>query len=223
MQKALNEKLHNNREFDYFAGTSEDTFMIYLTRDEIDKIADLELSDDTLKQVRDAFIVLCETALRVSDYKKVDFNIRSKGSQKLIYLNQTKTGDQVVIPLSTRLEKILLKYNYKLPVLSDQKINFNIKIIARSAGITEIINLEKTKYGKKYQIQKEKCSLVTCHTARRSAATNMFLAGIPAISIMKITGHKSEKSFMRYIRISAEENAVKLYDHPYYSGLKVAK
>jgi hypothetical protein len=35
----------------------------------------------------------------------------------------------------------------------------------------------------------------------------MFKAGIPSISIMKITGHKTETQFMKYIKVSKEENA----------------
>ena len=53
----------------------------------------------------------------------------------------------------------------------------------------------------------EKWEAVSSHTARRSAATNMFKAGIPSISIMKITGHKTETQFMKYIKVSKEENA----------------
>ena len=34
---------------------------------------------------------------------------------------------------------------------------------------------------------------------------------------MKITGHQTEKSFLRYIRISQEENANKLLDHPFFN------
>ena len=63
-------------------------------------------------------------------------------------------------------------------------------------------------------------SLVTAHTARRSCATNMFLAGVPTLSIMKITGHKSEKVFLKYIRITQEENALKLRDHSFYKTKK---
>jgi len=50
------------------------------------------------------------------------------------------------------------------------------------------------------------------------------LAGIPSISIMKITGHKTEAAFLRYIRISQEDNAMKLIEHPYFkqkSNLKI--
>jgi len=46
----------------------------------------------------------------------------------------------------------------------------------------------------------------------------MYLAGIPALSIMKITGHKTEKAFMRYIQMSQEDNANKLIDHPFFKN-----
>ena len=52
----------------------------------------------------------------------------------------------------------------------------------------------------------------------------MYLAGIPTLDIMKITGHKSERDFLNYIKVSKEQTADKLSTHPYFSGnLKVAK
>ena len=53
------------------------------------------------------------------------------------------------------------------------------------------------------------------HTARCSGATNMYLAGIPTIAIMKITGHRE---FMKYIKITEEQTALELMSHPYFSG-----
>ena len=41
----------------------------------------------------------------------------------------------------------------------------------------------------------------------------MYIAGIPTLSIMKITGHKTEKAFLKYIKISEEENAEILTKH----------
>lgn len=66
----------------------------------------------------------------------------------------------------------------------------------------------------------EKCKLVKTHTARRSGATNMYLAGIPTIAIMKITGNKTEKEFMKYIKITEEQTAMELMNHPYFAGQK---
>ena len=53
----------------------------------------------------------------------------------------------------------------------------------------------------------EKWQLVSTHTARRSFATNMYLMGVPSITIMRITGHKTEKAFMRYIKLDEEQHA----------------
>jgi integrase len=63
----------------------------------------------------------------------------------------------------------------------------------------------------------EKYNLITTHTARRSGATNMFLAGIPAQSIMKITGHTTESSFMKYLRISKDANATLIANNPFFN------
>ena len=60
---------------------------------------------------------------------------------------------------------------------------------------------------------KKKYQLLTTHTARRSFATNLYLSGFPSISIMKITGHTTEKSFMKYIKITPTENAKLLQLH----------
>jgi integrase len=54
---------------------------------------------------------------------------------------------------------------------------------------------------------------VSSHTARRSFATNYFLQGFPTIHLMKITGHKSEKNFLKYIRVSKLDSAKQLSAH----------
>ncbi len=59
-----------------------------------------------------------------------------------------------------------------------------------------------------------KADLIKTHTARRSGCTNMYLAGIPVIDIMKISGHKTEREFLKYIRIGKEETAMNLANHP---------
>jgi hypothetical protein len=53
----------------------------------------------------------------------------------------------------------------------------------------------------------------------------MYLAGISVIDIMKISGHKTEREFLKYIKVSKEETAVNLASHPYFIGntLSVAK
>ena len=97
----------------------------------------------------------------------------------------------------------------------------HIKEIARYAGITQKVEGSKIVNGRVEVGYWEKCDLVTTHTARRSAATNMYKAGIPSLSIMFITGHKTEKAFLKYIKISQEENAELMAKNPYFQDVKV--
>jgi hypothetical protein len=38
----------------------------------------------------------------------------------------------------------------------------------------------------------------------------MFLMDVPSISIMGITGHRTEKAFLKYIKVTPKEHAIKL-------------
>ena len=88
-----------------------------------------------------------------------------------------------------------------------------IKEIAKKANIDEVITLQFTKAGKIVIKNVPKHTLVSSHTARCSFATNMYLDDFPAISIMAITGHKTESAFMKYIRVTPKEHAEKLKKH----------
>jgi integrase len=144
---------------------------------------------------------------------------------KTIELHQTKTGEKVTIPVKPELLEILTKYNFTLPKTHEQKVNKGIKDIAAKAKIEEQISIEQIKGGLKVKTTVPKHRLITTHTARRTGATLMYLAGIPTIAAMKITGHRSEKQFLQYIRVTNEENATALTLHPYFSSqpLKVVK
>jgi len=48
---------------------------------------------------------------------------------------------------------------------------------------------------------------IMTHTARRSFCTNMYLMGVPVPTIMSISGHKTKKSFMTYIKATGEKHA----------------
>jgi hypothetical protein len=58
-----------------------------------------------------------------------------------------------------------------------------------------------------------KWELVTTYAARRSFATNEYLAGTPTVTIIAITGHKTEKAFLRYIKLTPNEHAKLLKQH----------
>ena len=86
------------------------------------------------------------------------------------------------------------------------------------AGITQMVEGTKLVEHRAVVGFYPKCDIITTHTARRSAATNMYKAGIPSISIMRITGHTTEKAFMKYIKITAEENAELMAKNKFFMG-----
>lgn len=142
-------------------------------------------------------------------------NFINNGTQ--LKVKTEKTGEFVVIPLHRLVKEIVDKYDNQLPrVISNQKMNEYIKVVAKLAQLDDRISVIITKGGTKQTEVLEKHKLVTVHTARRSFATNMYLMDIPPISIMKITGHRSERAFLLYIKISQEENATKLLNHPFF-------
>ena len=49
---------------------------------------------------------------------------------------------------------------------------------------------------------------VTTHTARRSGITNMYLSHkYTIVQMMHVSGHKTQKTFMDYIKLSSDEIA----------------
>lgn len=229
MRHAREESLHENTEIDRkaFKAMKVEVDNIYLSTDEISRLYDLDLAKrPELELVRDVFLVGCYTAQRYSDYSKIRIEniVDKQRGIKFIELIQQKTSERVIIPIKPELNSILQKYNFTLPKTHEQKVNERIKKIAREAGITQIIPTESERGGVIVKKDVAKCDLIKTHTARRTGCTNMYLAGIPAIDIMKISGHKTEREFLNYIKVSKEETAENLANHSYFqTTLKIAE
>ena len=205
-----------------FKKPSEETFSIYLTESELDDMYYKSGLPPYLDRVRDIFILGSETGLRFSDLSKLKKeNITSENT---IRIKTEKVGRTIEAPVTPKVRQIFEKYNYQLPKMPTNKhFNDYIKMVALRAGINEPVTIERSKGVFIVGQVIEKHNLVTSHTARRSAATNMFLGGIPPISIMQITGHKTESSFMKYLKMSAKDNAIKMLTLPYFNKLLIAK
>lgn len=220
MNEAVERGLTKNLEFrnKKFKIIEEETENIYLSEDEIKKIYELDLTNNKrLDRVRDLFIIACYSGLRFSDLLQLrDENFIDNKTK--IRIKTEKTGDLVIIPLNTYIKNILAKHGGAVPeLISNVKMNLYLKDLAKEAELNDDVIISFTKGGIRQSEVFKKHELVTVHTARRSFATNAFLRDIPAISIMKITGHRTERSFMKYIKISQEDNANKLTEHPFFS------
>jgi integrase len=193
-------------------------YNIYLTLSELSNLYNFEYRSPFLRNAVDLFCISAFTGLRFGDvYSLKQENIKQINGKDMIYLQQEKTGhDPIIIPLHHIVKDILAR-NKGIPhKISNQKLNKYIKEAASIAGITHNIIHYYNKAGKDTSIVIPKCDLVTTHTARRSMITNMVIQGIPNSLIMKISGHRTEAAFRRYLCLENEQAAILLADHDFF-------
>ena len=185
---------------------------VYLSEEELINLEQLDLSANAeLKKIRDTFLIGCETGLRFSDLNRMDWQ-HIHGD--FIRIKVKKTTSTVIIPISERVTRIL--NDYKMPNFPTgihmNVFNKQIKEIAQLAKITTKFSKWKIIGNQKIEITKSKHLFVSSHTCRRTFCTNQFLKGMPTVLIRKISGHKDESAFLRYIKIDEEEAAQKMLE-----------
>jgi integrase len=190
-----------------FMVIKENTDAIYLTTDEIDELSNLDLSTHPgLDRTRDLFLIGCKTGLRFSDYTQLKPELIGSN---FITIKQEKTGDPVTIPIDPLVKKIVAKYHGKLPKANTNQVtNRQLKEIGEMLpSLKKTFTTSMTKGGKLITEDVPRFELLSTHTARRSFCTNEYLAGTPALTIMSISGHQTEKAFLRYIKLKSTEHA----------------
>ena len=234
IQNAMDQELHNNlialRAFSKKKIQETDKAKeIYLTKAELQALYEMPL-EGLKDKVRDVFLVGCYTCQRFSDYarlEKENFTTTAKGT-KVVRIVQEKTGNDVVIPiLNDNLLHIAEKYGYDIPKVNDVILNRYIKQILKELSSTvpslarkertllTMKEREKEKQGlvsferdNKENVIKPRYELVSSHTARRSGITNLYLSGnFDTYQMISISGHRDEKTFYEYIKLSSDEVA----------------
>lgn len=218
IKKARKAGYETDLAIDDFTTQDEEATAIFLTMREILKIH--RYTDLTRREIeiKDYFIIGCLTALRFSDYSRLQAKnfVRNK-----IVIKTKKTNTPVQIPIHPIVKEIIQKYGKQLPPPpSIQHFNRKIKEICKKIRFTKKVLYERQHGHIRVIKMLPMYEFISSHTARRSAATNMYLAGIMPFRIMLITGHKTEKSFFRYIRITREENVKVLARHKFFTGKK---
>lgn len=194
----------------------EDVDKIYLNEQEIQNIYALDLSGEgSIEVVRDLFVIACYTGFRFSDFSTLT---KEHISDNYITKTTLKTRAKVIIPIHPIVREILKKYGNDIPrSYTNAYVNGLLKDIAERAKIDTDVEIVKTIAGKTVRNTYKKWELVSTHAGRRSFATNSYLAGLPAISIMKLTSHKSEAVFLKYICVSELENAEHIQGHEFFN------
>ena len=181
--------------------------VIYLTKEEIARVRDLELSEAQayLDPIRDIFLFCCFSGLRHSDVNNLR---RSDIKGDHIEVTTVKTADSISIELNKITKAILDKYKdtpFKdgkaLPNYTNQAMNRDIKELCKLAGINEEIRVTTYKGNVRTDKIQPKWELVGTHTGRRTFIVNALSLGITPNIVMKWTGHSDYKAMKPYIDI----------------------
>ena len=202
---ALNKKYTYNNSFIKFKKPSKfRTDEIALNMLQVESIYNYDFSKNKrLEKVRDLFVFGCTTGMRFGNYSSVSKNDIQDGFIRVVDLKSKLK--KLSIPLNRFSKEILEKYDYKLPSITNQKMNLYIKEVFRELEFND--EIKKTmKYGDEL-INKETefWRRISSHTARRSFITIIKNKRVPDKVIMSYTGHTSLEVFNAYYKPSEED------------------
>jgi site-specific recombinase XerD len=140
-----------------------------LTETEIRMIMEKDIDNDRIDAIRDLFIFQCYTGLSYIDMSTFGKEDIFNG---VIIKNRKKTDVKSVIPILPPVQKILEKYEYQLPIISNQKYNSYLKVLGDVCGTSMILH---------------------SHLARHTYATMLLNKGVDMKTVSRTMGHSNSK------------------------------
>ena len=180
------------------------TNQIALTIDDLNKLMQHEFESEKLGKVRDVFVFACVTGMRFGELSLIR---RSNVTNDFILLKEDKdeTKETREIPLTSISRYILLKYDYKLPLIANQKQNKYIKDVFQEMEYNNKVQKVTTKGKENIKEEMFFYDRISTHTARRTFITMMKRQGKSDKLIASITGHNDMKTLNQYYQISEPE------------------
>ena len=217
LNEAAHQGLIKDDTYKSYPSKADDVYNIYLSEEEIARLYALDIpmlkskglvnDRNCMEETRDLFIIGCWTGLRQYDLAHLEKALFDVEAETITIVTE-KTSEPVTIPMHPYVKALYTKYNGHFPKMcAKSKYNVHLKELGRLAEINKEEIKRINRGGKIISERYKKYQLICSHTARRSFATNLYLQGAPTIGIMQLTGHKTETSFMKYIKVTREENA----------------
>ncbi|MNS30165.1 site-specific tyrosine recombinase XerD [compost metagenome] len=141
----------------------------YLELEELKRIEKKQFEIDRLNKVRDIFLLQCYSGMAYADI--IQFRIEDIAmidGKYFITKQRKKTGQIFHLPLLNKARNLMEKYEWKLPNMSNQKMNAYLKEIGTLCGIS---------------------TNLTTHIARKTFATLSLNNDVPVETVSKMIGH----------------------------------
>lgn len=159
---------------------------VTLTVEELDRLKKAEIPDQKVSRVRDLFVFQCVTGLSYADMATLDMGRSATdigGGRMLINGRRVKTGEDYTVVLLPSAVEILDRYDWRLPIISNQKYNDYLKLATHYAGIRKTL---------------------TSHCGRHTFATIAINNGVPVEVVSRILGHTNIKTTQIYAKVLSE-------------------
>lgn len=164
----------------------------FLTKTEIERLRTLDLSYNTsLETVRDTYLLGIGTGLAYCDLSTLRIeDVKQDDDMYYIEGRRAKTGQKYTSVLLPYAVEILKKYNGIPRVISNQKTNAYLKVIADLANINKRL---------------------TYHSARHSYISLNIINNVPVAVVQKLAGHANIKQTIQYTHLLTNDilNAVR--------------
>ena len=167
-----------------------------LTKEEVNKLYKLKLTEKKEKYIRDVFVLSCFTGMRWSDITTLKkTSIKTIGGKQAIVKKAEKTKHQFTVFLNKISLEICERYNFDFTQLENANFNKYLKVLLEKTSWfnddTDFIN-EDGGFLKRYET-------ISVHRGRDTFITMLIEDRVPVNAIMKYTGHQSVSNLNKYI------------------------
>ncbi len=184
-----------------FKRSKSNKSIFYLSEVELERLRVSTPKSKSLQEQKDIFVLQCYTGLRVSDLRRVNLDTISE-DRSMIVMRSTKTDEAIKLPILPEAEEILLKYDYKLPFISDQKYNKAIKDFLKELDFDR--KIESQDFAPLYEV-------CTSHIARKTFLSYLInVKKLSAPEVKEITGTSADTIYKHYTGADIEEIARKM-------------
>ncbi|AWG22938.1 integrase [Flavobacterium faecale] len=180
------------------------TKQIALTIEDLNNLMQFEFKTAKLEKVRDVFVFQCVTGMRFGEIATIT---KSNVTEKDIILKEEKdeAKAQREIPLTNISRYILTKYDYQLPLITNQKQNEYIKDVFEEMKYSKLVQKVTVKGKDSIKVDMNFYDRISTHTARRTFITMMKREGKSDKLIASMTGHTDMKTLNAYYQVDAPD------------------
>jgi len=168
--------------------TAPEAELLFLSSEEVQKLATIKLDTVYGAEIRRAFLFACHTGLRISDIETLTWSKIQTNPMQIIK-SQEKTQSNVVVPLSKTAQDIL--NDGKIHTQTDSV--FNLATRNRRASYAHLKN-----WAEKAGVPKN----IGWHTARRTFATMALESGADIVTLAKLLGHVNMSHVAKYAKVT---------------------